>query len=138
MNLSVKRALGIAMPAFAMATFSASPAQASTLQVVASADAATAALLDSAIAGEIRSPEEKARDIYRKPKETLSFFGLRPDMTVIEVSPGGGWWTDILARTARKGQAEDRDQHRYQWPGPAQHRRNIDPPRRKTGGVRQG
>lgn len=102
MNLSVKRALGIAMPAFAMATFSASPAQASTLQIAASAEATTAALLDSAIAGEIRSPEEKARDIYRKPKETLSFFGLRPDMTVIEVSPGGGWWTDILAPVLRE------------------------------------
>ena len=37
------------------------------------------------------------RDVYRNPLETLSFFGLESDMTVIELSPGGGWYTEILA-----------------------------------------
>jgi predicted methyltransferase len=37
------------------------------------------------------------RDQYRHPKETLLFFGIRPDMTVVEVWPSAGWWTEILA-----------------------------------------
>lgn len=54
-------------------------------------------LLHQAVAGHWRSPEHKARDQYRHPIETLEFFGLQPDMTVIELSPGGGWYTEILA-----------------------------------------
>lgn len=53
--------------------------------------------LESAIKGDHRSDKEKARDQYRHPKETLEFFGFRPDMTVVEISPGGGWYTKILA-----------------------------------------
>ncbi len=56
-----------------------------------------AAALDAAIAGEHRSDENRARDRYRHPKETLLFFGFRPDMTVVEMLPGGGWYTEILA-----------------------------------------
>jgi predicted methyltransferase len=44
-----------------------------------------------------RAAADRARDIYRHPYESLVFWGLRPGMTVIEVSPGTGWWTDILA-----------------------------------------
>ncbi|MGA7540289.1 MAG: hypothetical protein WBW93_16150 [Steroidobacteraceae bacterium] len=55
------------------------------------------ALLQHAVAGSWRSPANKARDRYRHPAETLEFFGLRPDMTVIELEPGGGWYTEILA-----------------------------------------
>ena len=48
--------------------------------------------------GEHRSPENIARNQFRHPVETLSFFGIRPDMTVVEISPGGGgWYTEILA-----------------------------------------
>jgi len=60
-------------------------------------DAVTSAALDNAIAGEHRSDENKARDEYRQPKETLAFFGFRSDMTVVEIWPGGGWYTEILA-----------------------------------------
>ena len=60
-------------------------------------DAATAAALDSALAGPHRSDRNKARDQYRHPGETLAFFGLRRDMTVVEIWPGGGWYTEILA-----------------------------------------
>ncbi|MGH8373423.1 MAG: class I SAM-dependent methyltransferase [Gammaproteobacteria bacterium] len=55
------------------------------------------ALLHQAVAGSWRSDANKARDQYRHPIETLEFFGLKPDMTVIELSPGGGWYTGILA-----------------------------------------
>ena len=55
------------------------------------------ALLQKTVDGSWRSPANKARDAYRHPIETLTFFGIRPDMTVIELSPGGGWYTEILA-----------------------------------------
>ncbi|MFC3711637.1 class I SAM-dependent methyltransferase [Sphingoaurantiacus capsulatus] len=55
-----------------------------------------AMLLDQAIAGAHRSAANKARDPYRHPKETLAFFGIKPNMTVVEIAPGGGWYTEIL------------------------------------------
>jgi predicted methyltransferase len=57
----------------------------------------TIALLQRAVNGDWRSAAHKARDRYRHPIETLQFFGLEPDMTVIELEPGGGWYTEILA-----------------------------------------
>jgi len=60
-------------------------------------DASTAAALQAAIAGPQRSDANKARDKYRHPLETLTFFGIKPDMTVVEFSPGTGWYTEILA-----------------------------------------
>ena len=60
-------------------------------------DATTSAALDAAIAGDHRSDESKARDKFRRPKKTLEFFGFRSDMTVVEIWPGGGWYTEILA-----------------------------------------
>lgn len=44
-----------------------------------------------------RSQEDKARDQFRNPKQTLEFFGLQPSMTVLEIWPAKGWYTDILA-----------------------------------------
>jgi len=44
-----------------------------------------------------RSEEEKSRDINRKPQEALDFYGIKPDMTVIELFAGGGWYTKLLA-----------------------------------------
>lgn len=44
-----------------------------------------------------RSADKQARDIWRKPAETLTFFQLEPGMTVLEGLPGGGWYTEILA-----------------------------------------
>ena len=66
-------------------------------------DPATSAALDAALAGEHRSDANRARDQYRRPKETLAFFGFRPDMTVVEISPGGGWYTEVLAPALRDG-----------------------------------
>lgn len=53
--------------------------------------------LVSAVASADRGERNRARDDYRHPYETLQFFGIEPDMTVVEVSPGGGWYTEILA-----------------------------------------
>ncbi|HEV2271167.1 MAG TPA: hypothetical protein VGR92_17070 [Steroidobacteraceae bacterium] len=53
--------------------------------------------LAQVIAGPQRTPAFKARDRYRHPLEDLEFFGLKPDMTVVEIWPSGGWWTEILA-----------------------------------------
>lgn len=53
--------------------------------------------LKEIVAGDHRSEENKARDQYRHPLETLTFFGIRPDMTVVEIYPGRGWYTEILA-----------------------------------------
>lgn len=53
--------------------------------------------LQAAISGDQRSPGNVRRDRYRHPGETLAFFDVRPDMQVIELWPGGGWYTEILA-----------------------------------------
>jgi predicted methyltransferase len=51
----------------------------------------------TALGGEHRSAESQARNDWRHPQQTLEFFGLREGMTVLEVSPGGGWYTEVLA-----------------------------------------
>jgi predicted methyltransferase len=53
--------------------------------------------LAAAIASPARTPKFVERDKYRHPYETLRFFGLRPDQTVVEIWPSGGWYTEILA-----------------------------------------
>jgi predicted methyltransferase len=60
---------------------------------------AFAAKLSEAITGAHRSDENKARDAFRHPRETLEFFGLAAGQSVIEITPGGGWYTEILAPT---------------------------------------
>ena len=57
----------------------------------------TSLALDRILAGEQRSEENRARDRYRHPKATLLFFGIRPEMSVLEVWPEPGWYTEILA-----------------------------------------
>jgi predicted methyltransferase len=65
--------------------------------LAAEAQAPTAnAALDAALAGTHRSDANRARDRFRHPKETLTFFGLQPAMTVVEIWPGGGWYTEVL------------------------------------------
>ena len=61
----------------------------------------TASQLDAVLGGSWRSAPNKARDIYRHPKATLQFFGLQPDQTVIEITPGAGWYSEILAPLLR-------------------------------------
>ncbi len=61
------------------------------------------AVLASVLAGDHRADEERARDAYRHPAQTLTFFGIEPGMTVIEAWPGGGWYTQIIAPYLRSG-----------------------------------
>jgi predicted methyltransferase len=60
------------------------------------------ASLDQALKGAWRDPANAARDQYRHPKQTLEFFSLRPDMTVVQLWPGNGWYTEILAPVLRE------------------------------------
>jgi predicted methyltransferase len=83
MKMTALRALGPLC--LAVALFPAYQSQA--------ADAA----LQAAIANPKRSPAFVQRDAARHPQQELEYFGLRPDQTVVEVSPGGGYWTEILA-----------------------------------------
>ncbi len=62
------------------------------LAAVANADP-----LAVAINGAHRTPAFQERDVYRHPRATLQFFGVQPDMTVVEIWPGGGWYAEILA-----------------------------------------
>ncbi len=55
------------------------------------------AQLVALVEGEHRSAANRARDVYRHPVETLEFFGIAPDMEVVELWPFGGWYTEILA-----------------------------------------
>jgi predicted methyltransferase len=63
----------------------------------------TAQTLTSILAGDQRSEENRARDRYRHPKETLLFFGIRPQMKVLEVWPEPGWYTEVIAPLLRDG-----------------------------------
>jgi predicted methyltransferase len=58
---------------------------------------AVKAKLEAAMQSDIRTPAEVDRDANRKPIATLEFFGLRDDMKVVELLPGGGWYTKLLA-----------------------------------------
>ncbi len=49
------------------------------------------------LVGPQRSAANRARDAYRHPVETLKFFGVKPEMTLVEITPSGGWYTEILA-----------------------------------------
>lgn len=75
------------------------------MSALAEAPAASASAPDyaAALAGAHRSDANRARDVYRHPAETLDFFGLRPTMTVVEVSPSGGWYTEVLAPLLANG-----------------------------------
>lgn len=61
------------------------------------------AALSTAIANPARADANRVRDAHRHPAETLAFFGLKPNMTVIEIAPGGGYYTEILAPYLKSG-----------------------------------
>ena len=83
MTASRRQALGLAAAALLL----------TTSQGAQAADTALA----RAVASEARPAGDRARDDARHPVESLTFWGVRPGQTVIEVSPGGGYWTEILA-----------------------------------------
>jgi predicted methyltransferase len=57
----------------------------------------TAASIDEVLANPLRPQADRARDIWRHPRQTLLFFGLRRNATVIEIDPGTGWYLQVLA-----------------------------------------
>ena len=63
---------------------------------------AVEAKLKVAMAADIRTDEEKDRDDNRRPVETLKFFGLRDDMKIVELLPGGGWYTKLLVPVVKE------------------------------------
>ena len=77
----------------AFAACASTAATDSTKPATAQADAA----LDAAIADPARDPKNVLRDVHRHPRETLGFFQVKPDATIIEISPSGGWYSEILA-----------------------------------------
>lgn len=64
-------------------------------------DAALISKLEAAMNGDHRTEKNTARNKYRHPLSTLSFFGLEPEMSVLEIAPGGGWYTEIIAPAMR-------------------------------------
>lgn len=95
----MKRPL-LALPLCLLAGCTTTPAEptASTPMVAN----ATGAALDAALAGAWRAPANLARDGYRHPRETLGFFGVNAHHTVVEITPGGGWYAEILAPFLRE------------------------------------
>jgi predicted methyltransferase len=69
--------------------------------VTIAGDSSFTGRVNAALDGGHRAQQNKARDIYRHPVETLSFFGIEDGMTVLEIWPGGGWYTEILAPAMR-------------------------------------
>jgi predicted methyltransferase len=92
--------LGLPLASFAQVAPAPTPGQdqpTGGLVPPTSASDFTATQLDSVLAGNWRLATNSARDVYRHPKATLQFFGIRPDQTVIEITPGNGWYSEILA-----------------------------------------
>jgi predicted methyltransferase len=74
---------------------------ATSATVARAADTSVDEALKAAIADSSRTGENVPRDVYRHPYQTLTFWGLKPGLKVIEIEPGGGYWTEILAPYAK-------------------------------------
>lgn len=96
---------GLLITGFAALALTACGAEPSSNETTAAETSApsNAEIIDAILAGDHRSDDERARDQYRNPKETLLFFGVEPDMTVVEIWPGGGWYTQVIAPYLREG-----------------------------------
>lgn len=85
-RLSARLVASLAIVAFAPATFA-----------VAKLANPHRAALGAAVASPTRTPANVARDRFRHPAETLAFFGVKPSDTVVEIFPGGGWYSEVIA-----------------------------------------
>ena len=105
-TLSLAAAFVVAMTTgfAAIAAAAADAAGAASQSAAAPSGSATPGpVLADVVAGDWRKPEARARDVYRHPAECLTFWGLRPGMTILEVQPGGAaWWTEMLAPYAKR------------------------------------
>ncbi len=79
----------IILPLFAAFALTGSALTAKSMQVETE--------MAAALAAPHRSEANRARDVYRHPAETLAFFGVKPTDSVVELWPGGGWYTEVLA-----------------------------------------
>lgn len=70
---------------------------ASSKKVEAPAPAPLPQSVAEAVANPLRAEKNRERDVYRHPQQTLEFFEVRPDQTVVEIYPGRGWYAEILA-----------------------------------------
>ena len=87
---------------------------------------AQADALQDAVNSESRSSAERLRDEYRHPQQTLRFFDVQPNMAVAEISPGGGWYSNILAPLL-KGQGQYYAAHFYvDDASPGYYRNSLD------------
>lgn len=107
-NAAPRRTAGLVLAAMLIAVAgcadrSASETAADAAEAEADVQPVAGEGLAAVVAGEHRSAANKARDVHRHPVETLTFFGIRPDMTVVELWPFGGWYTEILAPYLRDG-----------------------------------
>jgi predicted methyltransferase len=91
---------GLAAALFALCAFIISP-PANAVTAGAGPGIYADATLALAVRSANRSPENIARDRYRHPRESLSFWGLKPGMSILEIWPGAGYWTEILAPYAK-------------------------------------
>lgn len=79
------------------ATHQGAPVKPTAAEVIAPEFYITPKTIEQAVASPYRTPEFKERDMYRHPEDTLTFFGVKPSMKVLEITPGTGWYTEILA-----------------------------------------
>jgi len=84
----------LAAPAWALSPASPNP-------VAATAAAEVSPAVEAAVKAAGRDPANVARDVYRHPAQTLAFFGVQPGQTVVEITPGNGWYSEILAPLLR-------------------------------------
>jgi predicted methyltransferase len=94
-------AFGAALGAVALAVTPAAAHQHGAHK--AKADDGTSAAIRAALEGPARTADDRARDASRHPYESLKFWGVKPNMTVVEIRPGAGWWTRILAPYLKSG-----------------------------------
>src|SRR5690242_6459647 len=99
MRISLPHLAAAALP-LVLAACAAPPAAAPAAPAAAAADHAA---IQRAVAPPHRSAANRARDGQRHAVETLSFFGLKGNMTVLELWPGNGWYTEILAPVVADG-----------------------------------
>jgi predicted methyltransferase len=95
----IRQSLAAALAAAALAVAACAAATTEPFALAPAHDAA----LKAAIAAPTRTAANTARDRYRHPYETLAFFGVRPSDTLVEIWPGGGWYTEILAPYVLQG-----------------------------------
>ena len=108
-KISIRALVLVIASATALQNASASVTSASLSEASASAESSktdeskSLKSLKAAVAADTRSQSHRARDKFRHPVETLSFFGVESSDTIIELWPGRGWYTEILAPFANAG-----------------------------------